>query len=72
MFSAPLPVIDQFVEDLEARLRSHSGGRGPESCAAGVVEVLPDGHSDPRLGKAFRINNLYRLRSSITSLEPPP
>lgn len=28
MFSAPLPVIDQFVEDLEASLRSHSGGRG--------------------------------------------
>jgi hypothetical protein len=28
MFSAPLPLIDQFVEDLEACLRSHSGGRG--------------------------------------------
>jgi hypothetical protein len=28
MFSAPLPVIDQFVEDLDAALRGPGGGRG--------------------------------------------
>jgi hypothetical protein len=27
MFSAPLPVIDQFVEDLDAALRGQGGGR---------------------------------------------